>query len=67
MIFNEHETVCLRRHLPEHGLVAGAVGVIVVIYDSPPAYEVEFCDHDGRTLALLTLREGDLEKTTPPD
>jgi hypothetical protein len=38
-------------------LDAGAIGTIVEVFDRPErAYEVEFSDPDGTTLALLTLR-----------
>ncbi len=39
--------------LPEENLKAGAVGTIVE--DFGDAYEVEFSDSDGETLALCTL------------
>ena len=33
-----------------------------MVYDSvPPGYDVEFADRDGVTVALLTLRDDDLE------
>jgi hypothetical protein len=64
MTMVEYDVVRLRRGLPEHGLVAGAVGAIVMVYDDPPAYEVEFCDESGVTLALVTLREEELEPAT---
>lgn len=60
----EYDVVRLRRSLPEHNLAAGAVGAIVMVFDEPPAYEVEFCDEDGLTIALVTLEEGDLERTS---
>lgn len=42
-------------------VVADAVGVIVDVYDDG-AYEVEFSDEqDGTTIALLTLREDQIE------
>ena len=50
------DAVLLVQDVPEDGLVAGVIGVIVDIYTEPTeAYEVEFCDPDGRTLALLAL------------
>lgn len=63
MKFAEYDVVRLRRPLPEHNLEAGAIGAIVMAYDSdPPEYEVEFCDDDGVTIALLTLESEDLER-----
>jgi len=64
MTLHEYDVVRLRRAYPEHKLEAGAIGAVVMVYDNPPAYEVEFCDADGVTLALLTLQEEVLEKTT---
>lgn len=54
------------RPLPEHGLPAGTTGTVVLVYDNPSeAYEVEFTDPDGYTLALVTLQPNQLELTTP--
>lgn len=39
--------------LPEHGLVMGAQGAIVVVYEN--AYEVEFTNEEGETIALVPL------------
>jgi hypothetical protein len=33
-----------------------------MVYDRPTGYEVEFCDAEGVTLALVTHQETDLEK-----
>lgn len=40
--------------LPEHSLLAGTQGAIVECYGDR-AYEVEFADDQGETLALCTL------------
>ena len=63
MTLREYDVVLLRRGLPQFQLAAGAVGTVVLVYEDPPAYEVEFCDAEGITLALVTLREDDLERT----
>jgi len=47
------------------GLLAGATGTILLIYPQPPlppAYEVEFTDGKGNTVALLALQEDEIEK-----
>lgn len=50
------DTVRLLDAALDHGLTAGATGVIVEIFDRlPEAYEVEFCDRNGVTVAQLTL------------
>ncbi len=65
-MLQEYEVVKLKRALPDKGLAAGATGTVLYIYrDTPLAYEVEFTDHEGRTIALLTLGEDALEKTGP--
>lgn len=57
-----HATVMLRVDLPEHGLVRGMLGAIVVVFEAPErAYEVEFVDARGRTVAEVTLREEHLD------
>lgn len=62
MMLREYAVVRLKRPLPEHQLPAGAIGAIVMVYESPPAYEVEFCDSDGITIALVTLKGEDVER-----
>ena len=57
---NEHDTVVLTRSLPDHGLQAGDVGAIVHVYDDGEAFEVEFVDGSGSTLALVTVEPPDI-------
>jgi hypothetical protein len=58
-----HAAVRLREDLPEHGLRRGALGAIVAIFGNPShAYEVEFSDAQGRTLAEVALHEEQLEE-----
>ncbi len=49
------DTVALLENLPERKLRRGEVGTVVEILP-PDAYEVEFCDDEGRTYATLALR-----------
>ena len=51
--------VALTVNLPERGLVCGQVGTIVEPL-GPNVFEVEFCDNDGRTYALLALKTSQL-------
>ena len=53
------DVVALTEDLPERGLVRGQVGTIVLVH-APDAFEVEFCDNQGRTYALLALRTSQL-------
>ncbi len=60
-MFLVHEVVRLKKDLPSSNLKAGTLGAIVMVYpESPQAYEVEFVDSDGDTLAILTLKEEDI-------
>jgi uncharacterized membrane protein YkoI len=45
--FGENKKILLRR---------GQVGVIVEVYNNGAAYEVEFSDDDGETVAMLALK-----------
>jgi hypothetical protein len=43
--------------IPSESLAKGAIGVIVEEFSEPEeAYEVEFCDEDGVTIAQIALR-----------
>jgi hypothetical protein len=53
---NELDVVTLTTDLPDDGLQAGATGTVVHIFHRPyTAYEVEFTDSDGITVAIVTL------------
>jgi len=47
--------VALLEALPEHCLIRGQVGTVVEDL-APGAYEVEFCDDDGRTYEMASLQ-----------
>ena len=49
------EVVALTEDVPERGLSRGQVGTVVKSL-TPDVFEVEFCDDNGRTYALLALR-----------
>ena len=57
---HELDLVVLMRPVEEHGLRVGDVGTIVHCYSDDQAYEVEFVDADGKTLAVLTLEHADV-------
>lgn len=46
--------VALLEDKPGQGLRRGQVGTVVELL-APGAYEVEFCDNDGRTYATLAV------------
>ncbi len=50
------DVVALTVDLPEYNLWRGQVGTVVDILAEGNAFEVEFCDRDGRTFESLGLR-----------
>jgi hypothetical protein len=54
-VIREHDSVVLTRDLPSAGLVAGDVGVVVHACGGGTAYEVEFVNFDGETVAVESL------------
>jgi hypothetical protein len=58
-----YDVVELVTDLPAEGLTAGSVGTVVHVFDRPePAYEIEFADDDGRTLATVALTSDKLRR-----
>jgi hypothetical protein len=58
--FAEGDTVALTEDHPSLGLSTGDVGVIWALYNTtPPAYDVTFCDTDGRKFDMV-VEEDDL-------
>jgi hypothetical protein len=55
----ELDVVALVRDLPEANLAQGQVGTVVETLGES-AYEVEFCDDEGRAYAMLGLKGEDL-------
>lgn len=51
----EHDLVALTVALPEEGLAAGDIGVVVAAHRDGEAYTVEFMNIGGDTVALPTL------------
>lgn len=64
--FHELDTVSLTRDLPEHALKQGDKGAIVHCYPNNAAFEVEFVDPEGHTLALMTLTRSDIQPSPIP-
>ncbi len=55
-LFDVPYTSPLRRHgCTEGGLIAGDVGTIVCMYDGGEAFEVEFLQPGGKTVALARV------------
>ena len=51
----ELDAVALTCDLPSLGLKRGDVGAVVLVHGEGEAFEVEFVDYDGQTVALVTL------------
>ena len=59
------DLVVLAEDRPDEGLAAGSIGTIVHVFHQPDlAYEVEFTNADGSTLAMLTLRPDELHPSS---
>ncbi len=48
--------VALTEDIAEYGLCRGQVGTIVEVFSDGQAFEVEFCDREGRTYESVGLR-----------
>ena len=53
----ELKLVALTADLPEEGLVVGDIGTVVHEYADGLAYEVEFVNFDGLTVAVATVEK----------
>lgn len=61
------DTVTLKTDRPDCGLKRGALGVIVAVFEQPrEAFEVEFTNDRGETVAQLAFRRDELEVVTTP-
>ncbi len=58
--FEMYDVVKLKSDRPADRLKAGVIGTIVMKYGER-AYEVEFVDDEGATLAVLTMPPDELE------
>jgi len=54
-MIKELDRVVLTVDLPEHGLVTGDIGTVVLIHRGGIGFEVEFLTLDGETLAVTSL------------
>lgn len=56
----------LMHDIPEHSLCAGDLGTVVEVCE-PDGIEVEFVKASGETLAVLTLKEGEVRPVASSD
>lgn len=60
------DRVRLLRDIPLRNLKRGMTGTIVEVFDKPNrAYEVEFSDNNGVTVAQLALQPSEIELVRP--
>jgi len=60
-MIKELDVIILIHDIQEHGLKKGSEGAIVHCYQDGQAFEVEFVDKLGDSLALLTLEVADFQ------
>jgi len=59
-MINELSSVVLNRDIEEYGLQIGDIGTVVHCYEDKLAFEVEFVNGQGETIAVLTLESKDI-------
>ena len=64
-MIRELDTVVLTRDFPEYRLSHGDIGAVVHCYKAGEAFEVEFVNGKGETLALATLGAEDVRPMSP--
>lgn len=63
-MIKELDQVVLTVDLPEHGLVSGDIGTVVLEHGSE-GYEVEFVALDGETVAIVSLSSSQVRAIGP--
>jgi hypothetical protein len=66
-MITEHASAVLIEDIPDAGLEAGDVGVVIHIHGQGAAYEVEFMALDGHTLTIQTLEARQIRATRSID
>ena len=54
-MIKELDRVVLTVDVPEHGLMSGDIGTVVLVHRGDIGFEVEFLTLDGETLAVTSL------------
>ncbi len=63
-MIQELDTIILTHDIQEKGLKIGDRGAVVHCYNDGQAFEVEFVNAEGQTIALLTLTHADIQVET---
>ena len=63
-MIKELDQVVLTGDLPEHGLIRGDIGTVVLLHDKK-GFEVEFVALDGETIAIASLSANQVRPIGP--
>lgn len=63
-MIKELDRVALTVDLPDHGLVSGDIGTVVLLHGSQ-GFEVEFMALDGETIAVVSLSQDQVRAIGP--
>ena len=66
-MIREHERVALTVDVPNRGLKAGDVGIVVMIHGDRKGYELEIFGADGHTLDVVTVEADQVRPVTRHD
>lgn len=66
-MFKEHDQAVLVEDLPEKGLQAGDIGVIVFVPESGEGYTVEFLTLEGDTVAIVPVQASQIRAISVQD
>lgn len=62
MYLGVNKVVRLLEYVPSASICRGCLGVVVAVFSEPEeAYEVEFCDEDGTSIAQIAPGPGQFE------
>lgn len=59
-MYSELDLIVLAKDIKEHSLKEGDIGTVVHKYDDKGAVEAEFLTAEGKTVAVLTLKDSEI-------
>jgi hypothetical protein len=63
-MFQEYDVIRLKKPISSQNVSVGDKGTILMIFyelNLPKAYEVEFVDEEGHTIAMVTVTDDEIE------
>ena len=66
-MIREHDLVVMNGDMPEARISAGDVGTVVHVYPGGHAYEVEFTNLTGDTVAVVTVENAKVRPAASSD